>query len=499
MYSEEQLRAIRHGDGPMLVLAGPGSGKTAVIAERVRYLTQRLKVSDEQILVITFTRAAACEMQSRYQKIAGDSQVHFSTIHSLSFQILRQSAAISPSQIVTESERLRMLSQVLLTFQLQHIFTVQDFSSMVSRYKCAGADRSDVIDAFTKTRLKEEFDLEITELFNGYQRLLWMEDKLDLDDLSIAAARLLQNDPIAHALWVKRYTHILIDEFQDVSNAQFALMRLLIHPARHNVFAVGDDDQSIYSFRGADPTVMHMFLNVFPRAQRITLGRNYRCGSEIVRKSSKLIAHNRSRFAKHLVSHADIHANVSVICCETPRQEVLYIVESLQSTPTDKIKPSAAILTRNRASLRFYESALRQAGIGQQRVALATFHGAKGLEFDTVYLPELIEGICPWMNGTQIENLEEERRMLYVAMTRAKSSLHILFPKKHRTKNTHPSRFLREMGVDQRHIVNYMSSSSTSSSNSCSSSHSSKASSTSSASSSSTMLSRTGSSFSSSE
>lgn len=290
-FSKEQREAITHGTGPMLVLAGPGSGKTAVIIRRVRYLAEELQVPEEHILVITFTKAAAEEMEQRYQRLTGctgQSKVCFSTFHALFFKILRESAGYTANSLLKESEKYAILRDVLYKLYPKRIFEkemLQRILGEISRYKSLGSER-------------EEF----AAVYPEYERRIRAEQRLDFDDMIRLCFRLLQEDKAVLRKWQARFRYILVDEYQDIDPQQYEAVKLLAGESA-NLFVVGDDDQSIYAFRGAAPQLVSRFKKDFPKAKVTVLACNYRSHVNVTRAAARLIRENTQREEKRFTNH----------------------------------------------------------------------------------------------------------------------------------------------------------------------------------------------------
>jgi len=297
-FSKEQNEAITHGTGPMLVLAGPGSGKTAVIIRRVRHLTEALQVPEEHILVITFTKAAAEEMEQRYQRLTGctgQSKVCFSTFHALFFKILRESAGYTADSLLKESEKYAILRDVLYKLYPKRMFEKEQLQRIlgeISRYKSRG--RGDYIPSIDK----ELFE----EVYSEYERRIRAEQRLDFDDMVRLCFRLLQEDKGVLRKWQTRFRYILVDEYQDIDPQQYEAVKLLAGEAA-NLFVVGDDDQSIYAFRGAAPQLVGRFKKDFPRAKLTVLACNYRSHANVTRAAARLIRENTQREEKRFTNH----------------------------------------------------------------------------------------------------------------------------------------------------------------------------------------------------
>lgn len=606
-----QIHAISHGTGPMLVLAGPGSGKTTVIIQRIRRLTEKMGVSPYRILVITFTKAAAEQMKTRYAALQGKSGVMFGTFHSIFFRILRQACGYSLEQVLSEDERRntmqKLVTEARIAVQDQEEYIQQFFS----QYSLMKNQLQDVSDFVPEGLPKDEF-VALSKKFDGWKR---RNEKIDFDDMLTECYDVLSQDEKVRKAWQDRFDYILVDEFQDVNRAQYACLQMLAAP-KNNLFVVGDDDQSIYGFRGASPSFMLDFPKDFPGTEKVFLNVNYRCSGRIIRLASQVIGTNVSRYAKEIKGDRDLGERINVFVAKDSGEEAeltaqkiarlleegmpieeiaviyrtniqggafaralfrrgipyhlrdggfhlydhwiardlaaylflaenrdsdasllrivnkpkryiskdllaeaeqmpygllrsLHVCPSLQKWQAEhlesleedlrqiqKRKPYEALryvrkvvgydeylsdyAAYRKASLsnmieiadeitetakgtengtefvRKMEELSRQMKEQSKQkgnthgVTLTTFHGAKGLEFGAVFLPSLAEGIIPYEKGRKGSALEEERRLFYVGLTRTKDRLFLSFTENRYEKPLKPSRFLMEMGLDER-------------------------------------------------
>ncbi len=431
-----QLRAIRHYKGPMLVLAGPGSGKTTVLTNRIRVLTEERGVPEENILVITFTRLAAQEMKSRYLRLTGrkESTIAFGTFHSVFYSILRKDPLYREFEVAERGECLRLLYDVIF----------ETYGKNALQITMAG----DILDTFGKIKngmeVRDEAALALFPLFSERMR----ERKLlDYDDmLSLCRKKLLEDESLRKELR-ERFRFLLIDEFQDVNRTQYETVKLVTGPEQ-NIFAVGDDDQSIYGFRGSSPAFMREFFRDFPHAKKVELSRNYRSTGEIVAVSRELIRNNRDRFRKDLRTKKRGGLRPVVVSFPTEKEEALYIDRTVRelmaaAEKTGYGKLTAALLARTHEALSRVTELLPEDT--RSFLSAATFHASKGLEFDAVFIVAANEGITPEKRAEREGNTEEERRAFYVAMTRAKKFLHILYTETYYNKKSKVSRFVTEI------------------------------------------------------
>lgn len=614
-YSDAQARAITHVGGPMMVLAGPGSGKTRVITERVRYLMQEEEIDPGNILVITFTKAAAMEMKHRFKMRAeqeglrGSGAVQFGTFHAVFFMILRNAYHYTVDNIIRDEMRYQILRELVNDTELEiqdEAEFLGDLSAEISRVK---GERIDLDYYYSPLCSGKIF----RKIFHKYQQALERRRLIDFDDMLVYCYELLEQRTDIRRLWQQKYPYILIDEFQDINRIQYDTIRLLAEP-QNNLFVVGDDDQSIYGFRGAKPDIMQQFTKDYPQMVSCILDINYRCSGAIVEAAGKLIGRNQNRLPKKIRAcreqgsavtlHAyertmeqneaireqilcyrkrgipyhemavlfrtnlqarglasklmeynipfllrehlpnlyehwavqDILTYIQVAAGARERAKVMRIInrpkryvhknaftepyadfEELKLFYEDKdwmiekiellqsdlrmlsaMKPFAAVnfirkaiayddYIRDYAEYRgtraedlfdildeLQEEARAQESIEdwftyiqeygeelkeqskkskqvrleeeeEDAVILLTMHGAKGLEYDCVFIPDANEGVAPHGKAVLEEDLEEERRMFYVAMTRAKDHLHISFTKERLHREADMSRFVEEI------------------------------------------------------
>ena len=315
--NESQYEAIIHREGPALVIAGPGSGKTTVITQRIKYLIEHHQVKPEEILVITFTKAAATEMQSRFFQIMNteSSHVTFGTFHAIYFHILKQAYHYQNKNILTETEKYKFLKEAMQSVEYysesaqENTMLQSDFMQLILQEISQVKNQGIAIEQYVSQSLDA---ITFRQIFHRYQRILYENRKLDFDDMVLQCYQLfLQRADILQG-WRNRFQYILIDEFQDICPMQFAVIRQLAFP-RNNLFIVGDDDQSIYSFRGASPKLMLQFPTMYPDAKTIVLNVNYRCREEILQTSMSLISHNKQRFPKEMISNVQDYKTDNVI------------------------------------------------------------------------------------------------------------------------------------------------------------------------------------------
>ena len=325
--NSSQKRAVAHLSGPMMVLAGPGSGKTSVIVERISYLIEEGKVAPGHILVVTFSRAAAKEMKERFLAKTGEirTDVTFGTFHGVFFGILVQAYHLTAANILTEKEKNAILRELAME-ACPELAAEGDFLEDVQReISTVKENRIDPEHYYSASCPDEVF----RKLFHGYTSCLNEKRKLDFDDMLLYSYRLFVTRPDILKSWQEKFTYILVDEFQDINHLQYDIIRMLAEPER-NLFVVGDDDQSIYHFRGARPEIMLQFGKEYPEAAQVLLDVNYRCPGNVLETSMRLIGHNRKRFQKKLETPNPSGERVSSMAFETPAEQFRFVVKALR-------------------------------------------------------------------------------------------------------------------------------------------------------------------------
>lgn len=607
---EVQQAAVNHYKGPAMVIAGPGSGKTTVITGRVKRLIDEHSVAPDKILVITFTKKAALEMKSRYLRLAGESEtaVTFGTFHAVFFMILKNVMNYKSEDIIKTSEQREFVDMYLkakgISVKDMQAY-IGDIISEIAKVKsCMG--ETGYFDNYKPSSCEAEL---FKELYKEYEYMLKLEHKVDFEDMLIDAHRVLNEREDVLKMWQKRYEYVLIDEFQDSSGVQFDIVKMLC-AAQRNIFVVGDDDQSIYGFRGAFPAVMKEFKDFYGEAAVYKLNINYRSTGTIVKAATSVINKNKQRFFKDLCAYNGMGAAVEIVEFKDIKEQQIYIageigkmspetdiavltrtnsggagiakmlmkrnievdykerkygvfghwiaedikaffrialggnnridyiriinkpyrkisrmfftdervdcikvMENMRRAGQHEIVREFSLLTEDlhyAARLNAYgaftyirrrvgyERYLRQYAISNGidgaklimeldelqkttmhcvnikqwlelaesgcadvcdmenhlgsdnrrctgKITFLTMHSAKGLEFDTVFIPDMNEGIVPYDKAVSDEAIEEERRLFYVAMTRAKNKLVICYTKEHYNRYVQPSRFLGEL------------------------------------------------------
>ncbi len=296
-FNREQEEAITHKGGPLMVLAGPGSGKTLVITYRVKWLIENAGVHPSNILVITFTRAAAEEMKKRFFMFDGmaNTPVTFGTFHSVFFMILRYAYRYTAANIIREDVKRRYIKEMTENMEFEIEDENEFLSGIINEISYVKGEMMSLSYYHSNNCSDELF----AQIYEGYEKRLREENLIDFDDMLVFCYELLKEREDIRTLWQNKFQHILIDEFQDINKVQYEIIRMLAGKGDH-LFIVGDDDQSIYRFRGARPEIMLGFEEDYPEAKKVILNTNYRCSEEIVESAEHLISHNTKRFPKNM-------------------------------------------------------------------------------------------------------------------------------------------------------------------------------------------------------
>lgn len=357
----------------MLVLAGPGSGKTTVIVRRILFLIKEKHIPPEEILVVTFTKDAALSMQQRFlQRADRCFPVNFGTFHSVFYHILRQSHYFksNPSEIptiYTHSQKKSFLVPIMKQKCMERD-GFYDYDSLKSDAETLlGAisffkntrDREE-----TLRRVPKEWKTYFESIFEEYQARCRKQGGLDFDDMVYECRQLLLEDVESLQYWQSRFRYILIDEFQDINPLQYEVVKMLGQEHR-NLFAVGDDDQAIYGFRGSNPSCLRQFAEEF-KAVQVVLNANYRSSDEIVKASQKVIADNQDRFVKQCYAagkDAAREESVTIRIFESRMQELDYLKEQLSAFLKTSPDEQCAVLFRTNAYMQNLAVLLGREGI----------------------------------------------------------------------------------------------------------------------------------------
>jgi len=324
-YSSNQKKAIEYGAGPLMVLAGPGSGKTFVITHRIKYLIEGSGINPAHILVVTFSRAAAKEMKDRFEKLKGKSHVTFGTFHSVFFSILKTAYGFSAEQIASDELRYTLIKELIKKNEIvnEDINTLS--GNLLNEIALIKQDNINIKNYYSNSIASDTFK----KLYKEYEAELETRNKLDFEDmLSLTYELLSERKDILTAVQ-NRYQYILVDEFQDINFLQYNIIKLMAGK-KQNITVVGDDDQSIYRFRGARPEIMLGFERDFRNVSKVFLDINFRSTTQIVDASTKLISFNSKRFPKTFKANNGSGAPVSVIEFKNPFAEVNSIIKDIK-------------------------------------------------------------------------------------------------------------------------------------------------------------------------
>ena len=324
-----QTKAVAAGSGPVLVLAGPGSGKTRVLTQRVAYLIAHEGVRPYRILAVTFTNKAAREMQSRVEKLLGPEATQgmmLGTFHSICARLLRRETELLPLQpnfvIFDADDQERIVKAIIRELNLnEKLYRPASVHAAISNAK----NELILADDYPITNYRDEV---VKRVYAEYQKRLLASNAVDFDDLLLYTARLLEENPAVREKYARRFEHVLVDEFQDTNLAQYALVRHLAS-AHHNIFVVGDPDQSIYTWRGADWRNVQRFEQDFPDAQMILLEQNYRSRQTILDAAMGVI--DRARNRRHKQLFTDRGAGEKIFFYEAPDDyaEASFVVDTI--------------------------------------------------------------------------------------------------------------------------------------------------------------------------
>ena len=356
--NDAQNNAINHIEGPMLVLAGPGSGKTTVITRRVKRLIEQ-GVNPLNILVITFTKAAAEEMRERFYRLMDDNRgrnVTFGTFHAVFFTILKHAYNLSASNIVKEEERYSIVKNAITRHELDIEDEREFVGNVLGEIGRVKSDRI-AIENYYSTNCPSDVFRSIYEEYSGKLR---GSRKIDFEDMLCYTYELLTARRDILSAWQSKFKYILIDEFQDINQVQYEIVKMLAGK-KQNLFLVGDDDQSIYGFRGAKPELMLYMKQEFPSLRTISLTVNYRSTEFITGAAARVILHNDTRFYKRVQSFRGRGQNVHVQEVLDEQEEAQYVTEEIQKKLDQGIKPGEiAVLFRAAVQARMISEILSE-------------------------------------------------------------------------------------------------------------------------------------------
>lgn len=347
-----QSRAVAHGAGPCICLAGPGSGKTTVITERTKYLVQKRGIPPSEILVITFTKAASVEMRERFWNAMNGryAPVTFGTFHAVFFGILKAAYHYTGENILREEEKYAVLRGITAQLELEIDDEAEFTAGIAAEISLVKNEQIPLEHYYSRSCSDEIF----RNIFRAYQERIQQKGKLDFDDMLVYTYELLRQRKDILEGWQKRFRYILIDEFQDINAIQYEIIKMLAKP-ENNLFIVGDDDQSIYRFRGARPEIMLNFQKDFPDARMIQLEENYRSTECIILGAGRVIANNRERFPKKIHGVRGKGEKIAVSVFQNQPLEALAVVKKVQDMIAAGREPQEiAVLFRTNTGARLY-------------------------------------------------------------------------------------------------------------------------------------------------
>ena len=382
--NKEQLEAVKHVNGPMLVLAGAGSGKTRVLTSRIAYLIEN-GVSVDNILAITFTNKAAKEMKEREIKLIGNDakSIQISTFHSLGLKIIKENYARlgykSNFVILDSDDTLTVVKKIMKDLNLNPKF----YNARVIRNKISSA-KNELIgpDKFSKV----EFDQNIITVYEIYMKKLLINNSVDFDDLLTLPIKLFKEYPDVLKYYQDKYKYVLIDEYQDTNEAQYIFSKMLCNNHK-NIFVVGDNDQAIYAFRGANYKNILNFEKDYPDCKVILLEENYRSTQNILDAANSVIKHNKMRKDKNLWCNNDVGSKVKYIKVDSDKEECAYVSDKIKELHDNNVSyEDIAILYRTNAQSRLIEEEMLKNGIPYRIVGSFYFYNRKEIKDLLCYL-----------------------------------------------------------------------------------------------------------------
>lgn len=353
--TDNQIKAITHRLGPCMVLAGPGSGKTYTIIHRIIYLLKTGTAAAEHILVVTFARDAADQMRQRFlfeaaredQALSAEAgKVTFGTFHSIFYRLIRGHSAFKNCSVLSQEEKREMISSLVTPEMTAHIDSKNEFDEYISLL-VSEIERGKIFQETRRSGFKTSIEpKEYHFVCNSYEILKNKKGKIDFSDMQLLCLELLKRERRILERWQKQFRFILVDEFQDINPLQFEILNLLAQP-ENNLFAVGDDDQSIYGFRGSSPEIMMGFRRYYPLSRVILLDVNFRSHALIYESCTHLIRHN-SRLDKKICSGLDRGDAPQILCFKSQREQDNWIADTLIQIESSK---QAAVLVRTNRQL----------------------------------------------------------------------------------------------------------------------------------------------------
>lgn len=387
-----QLKAVTHIGGPLVVVAGAGSGKTRVLTRRIAYLIEEMQISPFEILAITFTNKAASEMRERLGALVGPvaEKMWVSTFHSACVRILRQNAVAlgfnSSFTIYDQSDSVRLIGYVARDLDLDSKrFSAKSLSSHISGAKADLVSADEYLNS-----ARNIFERKIGEVYKEYQRRLLAASAMDFDDLLNMTVTLFENFPEVLDHYQRRFLHILVDEYQDTNKVQNRLVALLGAESR-NVFVVGDSDQSVYGFRGADMTNILEFEKVFPDSGTVVLEQNYRSTQTILDAANSVISNNVSRLPKKLWTEGAIGESIKLYKAPNDRDEAAFVANQIvELTSLDYSYSDVAVFYRTNSQSRVIEEEFVRRVIPYRVIGGTRFYDRKEIKDVLAYLKAVV-------------------------------------------------------------------------------------------------------------
>ncbi|MDB8789568.1 ATP-dependent helicase [Romboutsia sp. 1001216sp1] len=325
--NENQKVAVEHVDGPCMVLAGPGSGKTRVITYRIANMVVNKGISPRSILAISFTKASSVEMKNRALSLSDDhrmNKVTYGTFHSVFFRILRYFEKYSLDNIFDEKSKRLLLKGILKSLNIENADDDETIGQVINEISYVKNELMDIRDFTSELLTSDEF----LKTYNLYEEHKNQHNKIDFDDMLIKTYHLLKHNKSALDMVRGIYRYILVDEFQDINKVQFEVLKLIANP-NNNIFVVGDEDQSIYGFRGARPDFLLEFEQYFKGTKKVLLDINYRSKDEIINIANRLIEKNENRYEKVIKCHQGEGGNVKYISPNDSEEEAVFIAKDI--------------------------------------------------------------------------------------------------------------------------------------------------------------------------
>lgn len=394
----QQLEAVTHAGSPLLIVAGAGSGKTAVLTRRIAYLMRNRGVAPWEILAITFTNKAATEMKERVGQLVGPvaERMWVSTFHSICVRILRQNAQLVPGlntnfTIYDGDDARRLLTMIAKDMQLDlKKYTARVLANQISNHKNELVSPADALAEAEKT--KNPFEITVARVFDEYQRRLRAANSVDFDDLIGEVVRIFHQHPQVVDFYRRRFKHVLIDEYQDTNHAQYALVSALVGrgelgPDAPELCVVGDSDQSIYAFRGATIRNIQEFERDYPQAHTILLEQNYRSTQTILNAANALIAKNEGRREKNLWTAHGEGAKIVGYVADNEHDEARFIASEIDSlADKGRAYSDMAIMYRTNNASRALEDIFVRSGIPYKVVGGTRFYERREIRDMVAYL-----------------------------------------------------------------------------------------------------------------